>query len=153
MLKKEFKFMAPPALADEKADENGIKDSEVEFDWERDVAPQVRFHQSDMPFCSTVLIVDPLGEQKVKISWKSDKVNLTKIHPRLLDEDPETFELVEPGSIFNLFETESDPFEVCVFFLFLLSHLHLHTPFHIGLSACAIYLFLGCMTPLANANI
>lgn len=42
MLKKEYKFVPAPAAASEKADEDGITDSMLEFSWERDVEPQVR---------------------------------------------------------------------------------------------------------------
>ncbi|KAH8120660.1 hypothetical protein DFH11DRAFT_82001 [Phellopilus nigrolimitatus] len=85
VLKKEYKFIAPPAAKDEVADEHGITPSMLDFDWERDVAPQA-----------------------TKISWKSDTVNLTKLHPRVTDDD----DVSDPGSFFNFFEKESDPFDI-----------------------------------------
>ncbi|KAI5124389.1 hypothetical protein M0805_008274 [Coniferiporia weirii] len=85
VLKKEYKFMAPPALKTETPDEHGITESMLEFDWERDVAPQA-----------------------TKISWKSDAVNLTKLYPRVLEDD----DVSDPGSFFNFFEKEADPFDI-----------------------------------------
>lgn len=41
VLKKEYKFSAPPAAKDEKPDEHGITDSMLDFEWSRDVVPQV----------------------------------------------------------------------------------------------------------------
>ena len=41
MLRKEFRYVKPEVKSEETPDENGITDSMVEFDWERDVAPQV----------------------------------------------------------------------------------------------------------------
>lgn len=46
VLKKEYKFVPAPAAASEKADEDGITDSMLEFSWERDVEPQVRYGAS-----------------------------------------------------------------------------------------------------------
>ena len=43
------------------------------------------------------------------ITWKDLAHNLTKAHPRVLDDDEE---LSEPGSFFNLFEFEKDHMEV-----------------------------------------
>jgi hypothetical protein len=40
-LKKEFKYVPPPAAADEKPNEDGITDSMLEFSWERDVQASV----------------------------------------------------------------------------------------------------------------
>jgi template-activating factor I len=42
VLKKEYKFNAPPADANDKPDENGITEAMLEFSWDRDVEPQVR---------------------------------------------------------------------------------------------------------------
>lgn len=43
-----------------------------------------------------------------KINWKSDAVNLTKQHPRVLEDG----DISEPGSFFNFFEGKDDPFDV-----------------------------------------
>lgn len=48
--------------------------------------------------------------QATKISWKSDAVNLSKLHPDTVEDD----EIVEPGSFFNYFEREGDFYEVCL---------------------------------------
>lgn len=37
MLTKEFKFVPPPADADDKPDENGITNANIDFSWEKDV--------------------------------------------------------------------------------------------------------------------
>lgn len=42
VLKKEYKFVPGPAVADEKPDADGITPSMLEFSWERDVKPSVR---------------------------------------------------------------------------------------------------------------
>lgn len=47
---KEYRYIPPPSAKDEKPDESGITDSMVEFNWERDVAPQVRVLR--LLFCS-----------------------------------------------------------------------------------------------------
>lgn len=41
VLKKEYKFIPPPAAADEKADADGVTQSMLEFSWERDVEAKV----------------------------------------------------------------------------------------------------------------
>lgn len=42
MLKKEFKYVPPPAADGDKADADGITESMLDFSWERDVVPSVR---------------------------------------------------------------------------------------------------------------
>ncbi|KAI0080006.1 hypothetical protein K474DRAFT_1658243 [Panus rudis PR-1116 ss-1] len=90
VLKKEYKYIPPPAAANDKPDEDGITQSMLEFSWERDVEPQA-----------------------FKIDWKDDSKNLTKLYPRQEgepgDDMPE-----EPGSFFNFFEIAQDPFEIGV---------------------------------------
>lgn len=49
--------------------------------------------------------------QHMKIDWKSDDKNLTKLYPREIDPDDES-SIAEPGSFFNFFEQESDPMDV-----------------------------------------
>jgi len=49
--------------------------------------------------------------QHMKIDWKSDDKNLTKMYPREIDPDDED-SIAEPGSFFNFFEQESDPMDV-----------------------------------------
>ncbi|KAG6869152.1 hypothetical protein C0993_012251 [Termitomyces sp. T159_Od127] len=86
VLKKEFKYVPPPAAANEKPDEDGITDSMLEFSWDRDVVAS--------------------GQ---KINWKDADKALTKLYPRETAEDDE---VADPGSFFNFFEHDSDPFEV-----------------------------------------
>ncbi|KAG6910562.1 hypothetical protein DXG01_009512 [Tephrocybe rancida] len=86
VLKKEFKYVPPPAAADEKAGPDGITESMLEFSWDRDVVPS-----------------------GTKINWKDADKALTKLYPReSADED----DIGEPGSFFNFFERASDPFEI-----------------------------------------
>ncbi|KAK7694318.1 hypothetical protein QCA50_001500 [Cerrena zonata] len=40
VLKKEYKYVPPPAASTDKADEDGITEAMLEFSWERDVDPQ-----------------------------------------------------------------------------------------------------------------
>ncbi|KZT23794.1 hypothetical protein NEOLEDRAFT_1135924 [Neolentinus lepideus HHB14362 ss-1] len=90
VLKKEYKYIAPPAAANETPDEDGITDSVLDFSWERDVAPQA-----------------------YKISWKDDSKNLTKLHPReRFDEEDDM--PAEPGTFFHYFELAEDPFDIGV---------------------------------------
>jgi len=49
--------------------------------------------------------------QHMKIDWKSNDKNLTKMYPRETDPDDED-SIAEPGSFFNFFEQESDPMDV-----------------------------------------
>lgn len=42
VLKKEYKYLPPPAAESEKPDENGITDSMLDFSWDRDVQISVR---------------------------------------------------------------------------------------------------------------
>jgi len=86
VLKKEYKYVPPPAAADEKPDADGITDSMVDFSWERDVVSSA-----------------------TKINWKDSDKALTKLYPRENDEDEMP---METGSIFNFFELESDPSEL-----------------------------------------
>jgi template-activating factor I len=41
VLKKEFKYAAPPAAAEDKPDADGITESMLDFSWERDVVVSV----------------------------------------------------------------------------------------------------------------
>ncbi len=91
VLIKEYRYVAPPAAKDEKPDELGLTPSMIDFDWERDIEPQSQ-----------------------PIAWKSDAVNITKLHPRILSEE-EDDGVAEAGSIFNLFTEKKDPLEVCLF--------------------------------------
>ncbi|PCH33357.1 hypothetical protein WOLCODRAFT_135080 [Wolfiporia cocos MD-104 SS10] len=88
VLKKEYKYLAPPAAADEKPDADGITPSMLEFSWERDVEPQA-----------------------MKIEWKDSAKILTKLHPRVPGEDGDDMP-AEPGSFFNYFEIAEDPFDI-----------------------------------------
>ena len=50
----------------------------------------------------------------MKIDWKSDEKNLTKLYPRETDQEDDDMEDLpsEPGSFFNFFEHEADPYDV-----------------------------------------
>lgn len=85
VVKKVYKYVAPPAAKDEKPDEDGITQSMIEFDWERDIESQA-----------------------TKINWKDESKNLVKLHPRVMDDD----DVSEPGSFFNFFEIAKDDFEL-----------------------------------------
>ncbi|EIN13651.1 hypothetical protein PUNSTDRAFT_94862 [Punctularia strigosozonata HHB-11173 SS5] len=92
VLTKEFKYVPPPAAANEKPDEEGITASMLDFSWERDVEPKARAY---------------------KINWKDDSKNLTKRYPRVTD-DVEDDLPAEPGTFFNFFEIAEDPFDIGV---------------------------------------
>ncbi|CAA7258750.1 unnamed protein product [Cyclocybe aegerita] len=89
VLKKEYKYVPPPAAENEKADENGITESMLDFSWDRDVK------------ISTI-----------KVDWKDAEKALTKVYPRESGEDED--DIADPGSFFNFFEKEADPSEVGV---------------------------------------
>ncbi|KAF8168251.1 hypothetical protein B0H34DRAFT_52839 [Crassisporium funariophilum] len=88
VLKKEFKYLAPPSLKDEKPDADGISDSMLEFSWDRDVEMSA-----------------------TKINWKEPEKALTKVYPREAGEDEDDMP-ADPGSFFNFFEHSADPSEV-----------------------------------------
>ncbi|THH19071.1 hypothetical protein EUX98_g8843 [Antrodiella citrinella] len=90
VLKKEYKYIPPPAASSEQADSDGITESMLDFSWERDVEAQ-----------------------SFKIDWKDDAHNLTKLYPRSQDEDEEDLP-AESGSIFNFFEVALDTFDLGV---------------------------------------
>jgi len=51
--------------------------------------------------------------QANKINWKDPENALTKLHPRVEEEDVEGSDVpAEAGSFFNFFEVASDPFDV-----------------------------------------
>ncbi|THH05137.1 hypothetical protein EW145_g5013 [Phellinidium pouzarii] len=85
VLKKVYKFMVPSVRKDETPDGNGITESMLEFDWEKDVVAQA-----------------------TKISWKSDAVNLTKLYPRVIDDE----DVSDMGSFFNFFEHDADTYDI-----------------------------------------
>jgi len=92
VLKKEFKYI-PPKREGEKADlhkpdENGITDAMLEFDWNEHIEPSA-----------------------IKINWKDPTKALTKLYPRVLDEDDDDIP-AESGSFFNFFEEKTDPFNI-----------------------------------------
>lgn len=49
--------------------------------------------------------------QATTIQWKSDDKNLTKLHPRRVEEDDED-DVLDPGSFFNYFEHADDTDDV-----------------------------------------
>ncbi|KAG8737865.1 hypothetical protein FRC12_016995 [Ceratobasidium sp. 428] len=85
VLKKEYKYTPPEGTAiGTGVDANGVSDAQAAFDWELHITPQA-----------------------IKISWKDDAHNLTKLFPRAVNpEDPEDVE--EFGSFFNFFEHGPD---------------------------------------------
>jgi len=90
VLKKEFKYVPHPAATEDKPDADGITESMLDFSWERDIVAST-----------------------TKISWKDPENALTKLHPRVIDDEAEPDELpAESGSFFNFFEVESDPFDI-----------------------------------------
>ncbi|KAF9458361.1 hypothetical protein BDZ94DRAFT_1284904 [Collybia nuda] len=101
VLKKEFKYVAPPAAAEDKPDADGITESMLDFSWERDIVVSVnRF-------------TDALAPKATKINWKDADKALTKLYPRgeTTDEDDEMVP-GDPGSFFNFFENDNDPAEI-----------------------------------------
>lgn len=56
MLKKEYKYQAPPAAAAETPDADGITDSMLDFSWERDVVASVSSIHCEL-YGSLMLIV------------------------------------------------------------------------------------------------
>ncbi|CAE6360517.1 Protein SET OS=Homo sapiens GN=SET PE=1 SV=3 [Rhizoctonia solani AG-1 IB] len=86
VIKKEYKYTPPkgtPAPGTN-VDANGVSDAQEVFDWESHITPQ-----------------------SIKINWKDDAHNLTKLSPRIVSpEDPEDIE--ELGSFFNWFEHGPD---------------------------------------------
>ncbi|KAF8905439.1 hypothetical protein CPB84DRAFT_1844850 [Gymnopilus junonius] len=88
VLKKEYKYVAPPSAKDDKPDENGITESMLDFSWDRDVEISA-----------------------IKIDWKDPEKALTKVYPRESGDDDE---ISEPGSFFNFFEHGADPSELGV---------------------------------------
>ncbi|KAF7784702.1 hypothetical protein Agabi119p4_867 [Agaricus bisporus var. burnettii] len=90
VLTKEFKFVPPPADADDKPDENGITNANIDFSWEKDVK---------------------IGA--TTIDWKNAEKHLTKLYPRVMDTE-EDDQISEPGSFFHFFEQETDPMDVGV---------------------------------------
>jgi len=90
VLKKEYKYVPPPEAAGEQPDEDGITPSMLAFVWARNVEPSAH-----------------------KINWKNAENALTKLHPRVEEEDGDDSEMpAEAGSFFNFFEVSSDPFDI-----------------------------------------
>lgn len=48
--------------------------------------------------------------QAIKIQWKDDAHNLTKLYPRKKDDEDDDLP-AEGGSFFNFFEQTEDPYE------------------------------------------
>ncbi|KAG8219994.1 hypothetical protein J3R82DRAFT_1001, partial [Butyriboletus roseoflavus] len=90
ILKKEYKYVPPPEAASEQPDEDGLTPTMLSFAWARDVKPSA-----------------------TKIHWKDPENALTKLHPRVEEEDVEETDVpAEAGSFFNFFEVASDPFDI-----------------------------------------
>ncbi|KAJ8596512.1 hypothetical protein M405DRAFT_152033 [Rhizopogon salebrosus TDB-379] len=89
VLKKEYKYVPPPAASDEQPDADGITDSMLDFSWIRDVQPSA-----------------------TAIHWKDPENALTKLHPRVAEEDGDDEIPAEAGSFFNFFEIAVDPFDL-----------------------------------------
>ncbi|KDQ54794.1 hypothetical protein JAAARDRAFT_37898 [Jaapia argillacea MUCL 33604] len=90
VLVKDYQYVPSPASASDAPDADGITPSMLDFSWERDVSPKA-----------------------IKIKWKDDAHNLTKLYPRQQDDEDDDMP-AEPGSIFNFFETAEDPFDLGV---------------------------------------
>jgi len=94
VLRKEYRYIAPDGADSETPDADGITPSMLDFDWERDVAPQA-----------------------TTINWKDDSKNLTQKYPQKEDEEEDEDAMdveTSAGSFFNLFETEGDAHELGV---------------------------------------
>jgi template-activating factor I len=88
VLKKQFKYVAPPDPEASKVGEDGISQAMIDFSWERDIE-----------------------SVNIKISWKDPAKNLTSLHPRVRDDE----DIVESGSFFNLFEQSDEQSEtLCI---------------------------------------
>jgi len=87
ILKKEYKYVPPAPVADDKPDENGITAQMTEFAWDTNVEAQA-----------------------FKIDWKDDSKNLTKLHPPVYEDGDD--QPAEPGSFFNFFEVAKDPYDM-----------------------------------------
>jgi template-activating factor I len=110
VLKKEYKFQAPPAEATDMKDADGITESQLDFSWERDVEIGVRaFSVSHSSFAYSVCVS---CAQTHKIQWKDDAHNLTKLYPQVFDEEDDI--PADSGSFFNYFELAKDPYDVCL---------------------------------------
>ncbi|KAG1716325.1 hypothetical protein ID866_809 [Astraeus odoratus] len=88
VLKKEYKYVPPPSAATEEPDADGLTPSMLDFSWERDVQPSA-----------------------IKINWKDPENALTKLHPRVEDEEEDSVP-AEAGSFFNFFEISQDPYDL-----------------------------------------
>ncbi|KAJ6574711.1 hypothetical protein B0H19DRAFT_609427 [Mycena capillaripes] len=88
VLKKEYKYNTPPAVTEDKPDENGITETMLDFSWERDVEA-VAF----------------------KIDWKDPEKALTKLYPGEPGEEEDDM-TVDAGSFFNFFEKAEDSAEL-----------------------------------------
>jgi template-activating factor I len=86
VLKKVFKYNAPPTVANDIPDEDGITKAMLEFSWERDVEA--------LP---------------TKITWKDDAHNLVKLYPAVKDEDGD---MADSGSFFNWLTSSTDDYDL-----------------------------------------
>jgi template-activating factor I len=89
MLLKEYRYAPPPGATSNAPDEDGITEAMLDFAWERDVK-----------------------QTAMKIKWKDDSKNLTKLYPRTMDEEGDDDAPADSGSFFNYFEHDADPFDV-----------------------------------------
>ncbi|KIO30000.1 hypothetical protein M407DRAFT_242360 [Tulasnella calospora MUT 4182] len=91
VLRKEYRYVAPPGANSEQPDADGITPSALNFSWEDHVNPQ-----------------------STTINWKDDSKNLTQKYPPKEDDDDDDAMDTEAnaGSFFNLFEQEGDSHEV-----------------------------------------
>ncbi|KAF8604430.1 hypothetical protein BDV93DRAFT_440861 [Ceratobasidium sp. AG-I] len=86
VLKKQYKYTPPtgtPAPGSG-VDVNGVSDAQEAFEWESHITPQT-----------------------IKIHWKDDAHNLTKLSPRVVNPD-DSQDVEELGSFFNFFEHALD---------------------------------------------
>jgi len=86
VLRKEFKYLL--TVKEEEPNAEGITPAMLTFDWDQNVAPQA-----------------------IKIQWKDDGKNLTKLYSRIEGDEDDDLP-AEPGSFFNFFECPDDPFDI-----------------------------------------
>jgi len=86
VLKKVYQHKAPPAVANDTPDEDGITQTMLDFSWERDVEL--------LP---------------TKITWKDDAHNLIKLYPQIKDEDGD---IADSGSFFNWLASSVDEYDL-----------------------------------------
>ncbi|KAG9012130.1 hypothetical protein FRB94_011826 [Tulasnella sp. JGI-2019a] len=91
VLKKEFKYELVEVdgqLPSSVKGADGMSEAMYAFDWNENIKPQA-----------------------IRINWKSDDKNLTKLNPRKAEVEDED-DILDPGSFFNFFEHADDPHDL-----------------------------------------